>query len=278
MAKATNVNVEPFTRMLSSKVESLDDLIKFGYLSNDKYQKYFAKRRPSYIEIETVQPAEKDNYSSDPWNYKINKYNFRGNFDIDNKHPKIGFFGCSFTFGEGVREEHTHPYIVGKDLALNAFNFGLGGSGIERVAKTFSAVNSVMDLDYAVITLPTWFRHLHLDGQGYMMNIVLGMPNKSHKNISRFLAQASDEYYMTRASSLINWMYDLARYKKVKLIFSSWDHAVNKFCQLAFPDNTIDPFPSKDNGRARDNLHPGPKSQQEHAEQIIKAFNDRAWI
>ena len=56
------------------------------------------------------------------------------------------------------------------------------------------------------------------------------------------------------------------------------DHPLNELCQLIYPDSTIDPFPNIDDKCARDKMHPGPKSQAAHAEQIIKAFHDRAWV
>jgi phospholipase/lecithinase/hemolysin len=62
------------------------------------------------------------------------------------------------------------------------------------------------------------------------------------------------------------------------VLFSSWDHTTNATCKILLPDNTLNPFPNIDDKCARDKMHPGPKSQQAHAEQIIKAINDRAWI
>lgn len=277
MAKATDLELEPYARLMPSKVKSLDDLVPFGYLGYEKYRKYFLRRKP-FVEIETVQASEKEGYKQDPWMYKINRYNFRGSFNTSSKKDRIGFFGCSFTFGEGVKEENTFSNLVGNHFDLNTFNFGIGGAGLERVAKTFSAVNSIVDLDYAVVTLPTWFRQLHLDDKGNMVNIIAGLPHKTFPELSNFLTSASDDYYVVRASSLINWMYDIAKYKGIKLIFSSWDYAVNHFCQLSFPDVTIRPFPNIDDKQARDKMHPGVKSHRAHADQIIEAINDRAWI
>lgn len=277
MSKASNIDVNPYARLMPSKVNKLDDLVPFGYLSSDKYRKHFLKRK-SFVKLDTVQKSEKEGFDADPWQYKINRYNFRGPFDLDDTRPKIGFFGCSFTFGEGVKEDNTFSGIVGKHFNLNTFNFGIGGAGIERVARTFSAVNSLIKLDYAVVTLPTWFRQLHLDERGSIVNIIAGLPHHEYPELSNFLTSASEDYYVVRAGSLINWIYDIAKYRDTKLIFSSWDHKVNQFCQASFPDITIRPFPNIDDKQARDKMHPGIKSHRAHADQIIEAINDRAWI
>ena len=96
--------------------------------------------------------------------------------------------------------------------------------------------------------------------------------------MSNLLTSLDEDYYIVRAATSINWIYDIAKYKGIKLILSSWDQPQNEFCQEAFPNNTIDPFPNIDDKCARDKMHPGPKSQAAHAEQIIKAFHDRAWV
>jgi hypothetical protein len=47
------------------------------------------------------------------WQYRINKYNFREPWNFEAHTPKIGFFGCSFTFGEGIEYPDTFVNIVG---------------------------------------------------------------------------------------------------------------------------------------------------------------------
>tara|TARA_B110000503_G_scaffold142949_1_gene241773 strand:- start:2391 stop:3218 length:828 start_codon:yes stop_codon:yes gene_type:complete len=271
------VTLQPYAKLMPSRVSTLNDLIPFGFLNEESYSKNF-KNNNEFIELNTVQDSELEEFKNNPWTYVIGKYNFRNTWNFDSSKPRIGFFGCSFTFGEGIKNEHTFVDIVSKNLNLNPFNFGSAGSGVERVARLFSAATSVIDFDSVVITLPGWHRQLHIDHLGNMINLIPHYPHCGFEKMSDVLTSLDEDYYIVRAATAVNWMYDIARYKNIKLIFSSWDHPQNEFCQLAFTDNTIDPFPNIDDKCARDKMHPGIKSQAAHAEQIIKAFNDRAWV
>ena len=270
-------NLKSYTKFMPSLVETIEDLRSYGFLNLNKYDEKFNNGQ-DYITINTVQDSELEMFDQDPWNYTIGKHNFRGTYNLNDTRKNVGFFGCSFTFGEGIKHEDTFVDIVSKRFDLNPFNFGIAGSGVERVARLFSAATSVIDFDYAVVTLPGWHRQLHIEPDGTMINLIPHWPHSGYEKLTDLLTKVDEEYYVVRAATAINWMYDIAKYKGIKLIFSSWDHPQNEFCRLAFPNNTINPFPNIDDKCARDKMHPGPKSQQAHADQIIKAFNDKAWV
>lgn len=76
---------------------------------------------------------------SDDWYYKDRIINYTYNStghrskeldDLDHENC-ILFFGDSHTEGIGLEVETTYPYLVSKDLGLDYYNFGLGGSGID---------------------------------------------------------------------------------------------------------------------------------------------------
>jgi len=62
--------------------------------------------------------------------------------------PAILFFGCSYTFGEGVNDEEAAPYRVAvkSDYAYKAFNFGVPGYGSHQMlaALEFGIVEDVI--------------------------------------------------------------------------------------------------------------------------------------
>jgi hypothetical protein len=274
---ARKEDLKPYAKLIPSRVKTLEDLIPYGFFKEQTYNKRFADC-PEYVTIDTVQDSELESFEKDPWTYTIGKYNFRNTLDLNSTKSNIGFFGCSFTFGEGIKNEDTFVDIVSNELDLNPFNFGVAGAGVERTARLFSAATSVIDFDYAVVTLPGWHRQLHVDSYGTMINLIPHYPHSGFEKMCDMLTTLNEDYYIVRAATAINWIYDIARYKGIKLILSSWDHPQNEFCQLAFPENTINPFPNIDDKCARDQMHPGPKSQKAHAAQIIEAFNDRAWV
>jgi len=245
-----------------AKVKTLEDLRPFGALRLDLFEEYLntENRQPPY-RIKLMQIGEERVWDKDPWYYMINKYNFRDEWNFEDSRKRIGFFGCSFTAGEGIESSKLHVNIVANHFGLNVFNFGSGGSSIERVARTFSAVNSLIDLDYAVVTLPAWHRQLHTGNLGDMINLIPSYPHSGYEKLCKTITSLDEDYYATRAASNINWIYDIAKHKGMKILFSSWDHPTNAFCKQMLPENTINPFPNIDDKKARDRMHPGIKSQ-----------------
>ena len=63
--------------------------------------------------------------------YRINQQGFRGD-DFDESQEHIVTFGCSFTFGVGLSEEQTWPYMLAKYLNLPVYNLALGGASADR--------------------------------------------------------------------------------------------------------------------------------------------------
>jgi hypothetical protein len=261
-------------------VKSLEDLRYYGCLRAEIFNKNIPAKETEFYELKCIQDSEASKYKEDPWNYYINFYNFRDKWDFESSKKRIGFFGCSFTTGEGIKSEDTFVQIVGKQLGLNPFNFGTGGASIERIARIFSAATRLIDLDIAVITFPSWYRHLHVDNDGRLINLLPDWHrlNDGYDKLSKSLSSFEDNFHLLKATANINWIYDIACYKNIKILFTSWDHPLNSFCKLILPKNTLEPFPNIDDKCARDNMHPGIKSQRAHANQIIEALHDRTWF
>lgn len=274
----------PYLMSSPANVKSVEYLRTFGVgevltksVKNLKRKLPFSK--PEAYETLAINQAEEDILDPNTdWKYHINKYGFRNEWDLDSKKEKIGFFGCSFTFGEGIHNDDTFVNIVSNALDMTPINVGVGGSGLERTTRTFSAATKVIDFDYAVVTLPAWFRQLHVTKEGKLINIIPYYPHNDFEKLNEIYSSFDEDFFVNQAISYVNWIGDIATANNIKLILCSWDHPLNELCQLIYPDTTIDPFPNIDDKCARDKMHPGPKSQAAHAEQIIKAFHDRAWV
>lgn len=274
---------DSFKKIISSSPSVISDIEQLSIFGYTDRKKYIVKTYKTGHTLQYINHSE-ESIMSDPsnniprWTYFLNNYNFRDEWNFKDKRRRIGFFGCSFTFGEGIHSKNTFAKQVSSHFNLNSFNFGVGGSSIERVARTFSAVTKVIDLDYAVVTLPSWYRCLYLNSDGRLINLIPGMTESQFEAVTRLLAKLKDEYYMNNTISHVNWMVDIAKLKNIKILISSWDHPTNFFCKEMFPSITINPFPNIDDKSARDGMHPGIKSQTAHANQIIEAINDRTWI
>jgi hypothetical protein len=267
---------EKFVMAAPCRTSKLDDLFKLGNFPRERWNKNRVNDEHAIFtwvgknEDAIVKPGD--------WTYYINRYNFRDQWDLNSTKLNVGFFGCSFTFGEGVKSEDTFAQIVSKECNLQLFNFGISGSSVHRTAKIFSAVTNLIDLEYAVFTLPQWHRQLYIDQEGNTINLIPGWSHQNHEALNNKLIEIDEEYHIVQAVSFITWIYDIAKLRNIKLIFSSWDHPLNSLCKVMYPDITIDPFPNIDDKQARDKLHPGPLSHKAHAEQIIKKINDKTWF
>jgi hypothetical protein len=213
------------------------------------------------------------------YNYKLNNCNFRGsNWDLTSTKPKIGFFGCSFTFGEMVEVEHIFPTIVSRKIDYNGFNFGVPGVGIQTVGRTFSAANKLFDFEYAVVTLPDWSRinYLNDDSNGVSykdisLSTSVGLPSYILEDLKLY-QMLNESICVQRMIDTVDWILDIAQYKSTKVIFSSWSDPVSKALEQLYPDYSIDPFPIVDT--VADNDHPAEQSHQRYADMIVRRINE----
>ena len=267
----------PYLKTSPANIKTVSDLRVFGKAHQVSKQRLpFVKQG---YELLACNQAEEEllNPKTD-WKYYINEYNFRNEWNLNSKKETIGFFGCSFTFGEGIHNDDMFVSIVSEALDMNPINVGVGGAGLERTARTFASAANVIKFDYAVLTLPAWTRQMHVTKEGKLINIIPYYPHNDFEKLNEIYSSFDEDFFVNQAISYVNWIGDIATANNIKLILCSWDHPLNELCKFIFPKDTIKPFPNIDDKCARDKMHPGPKSQAAHAEQIIKAFDDRAWV
>lgn len=274
-------DLKPYLRTSPSNIKSLKDLRIFGRTHESLRQRLsFVKQGFELLSCNNAeeQLVKQSEIKPSDWKYKINEYNFRNDWNFDDTRKKIGFFGCSFTFGEGISDDDLFVNIVSNHFSLNSFNLGVGGAGLERVARTWASANKVIKFDYAILTLPAWSRQMHLTSQGEIINIIPQWPHKDYEKIYGVFNSLDEDFYVNHAITYVNWIVDVAEKNNIKILLSSWDYPLNELCEQMYPELTIEPFRNLDDKCARDKMHPGPKSQRAYAETIIRAINDRAWF
>ena len=211
------------------------------------------------------------------YTYKLNNVNFRGNnWDTTSTRSKIGFFGCSFTFGEFVDQYKIFPTIVANKLNFNGFNFGVPGSSIQRVCRSFSAASRCFDFEYAVVVLPDWNRIHYLNndihGARYL-DISAHSPNfptKVQQDFKSYIRLGNDQA-LKRTIDSVDWILDIARISNTKVILSSWSELTYNALSQLYPDYTIGCFPIIDT--VIDNDHPDEQSHKEFARMIVNRIN-----
>lgn len=277
MQKFRGNQLTRFSNLSSAGINTFKELEVFG---NNEFRQHKNKYKfdKGLYTVPYINEAELAYIKNgEDWSYHVNEMYFRNEFDLSTNKVRAGFFGCSFTFGEGIDYKNTFVNLISQQFDFSPFNFGIGGSSIERVARTFSAAVKFIEFDIAIFTLPSWERQFYTE-ESKIINLIPGWPHKGFEKICKLYTKHEDEYYITRAVTNINWIMDIAKYKNIKIILTSWDHPTNELCKCMHLENTLDPFPNIDNKCARDDMHPGIKSQTAHADQIIKAINDRAWF
>jgi len=217
MARGTDF--VPYLRTSPSNIKSVSDLRVFG-----KTHQVF-KQKLSFVKqgFELLACNQAEEELLDPktdWKYYINEYNFRNEWDLNSKKETIGFFGCSFTFGEGIHNDDMFVNIISEALDMNPINVGMGGAGLERTVRTFAAAAQVIDFDYAVFTLPAWSRQMHLTPQGEIINIIPYWPHHDYEKLNQLFTSVDEDFFINQAITYVNWISDIAKANNIKIVLS----------------------------------------------------------
>lgn len=281
-----------YSKMSPYCVNSLKDLIPFGPLGNSKYLANM-KKLAGYPEdhskewkVLSIHPGsptaftEEKNFESDPWYYVINEYGFRDVWKPEPNKSNIAFFGCSVTFGEGLHTPQLYSTILANKLKMNRYNFGIPGAGSLRIARTFVAVQQVLNLKYAVVCLPHAHRVEYAD-QGvppgkvpmYPVNLVPGHAFPEFNSIHKKVYKTFDDNFVgLQLLQAVTMILESAKANNTKVFFCTWDmfvlYLLGNFNIPNLYENTF--RLDKELSFARDGVHPGPVQNKEWADNLYK--------
>lgn len=193
-------------------------------------------------------------YIDNPITYKHNSFGFRGN-DVDLSKPFDVYMGCSFTYGVGLHEEHTWPYLVSKEIQYsNYFNIGIPGSGIGTWYSAFKFILRLGSIRKLFAFIPNHPRvEIPIKQYPTAFNVTpqsISTLRKTHSDVDGILRHSLENY-------LSDEDYLIDRY--FQLLF-----AIRHLCEV----NKIEFYgynlykhylvhPSKESIIARDINHPG---------------------
>ena len=197
--------------------------------------------------------------------YFINDCGFRDQLPDENSDNIFGFFGCSFTFGEGLDSKDNFPHLISQHYNKKCLNLGQTGTGASRIALTFAAAANIWNIETAIVTLPNWARFHYVDVDCSMKSLHLPyeIDNIECNTIREFMVEHfSDQYMLAATKDAINYIITVAKLKNIKLILTSWDPDVAKIIQSvsnyeAPIFSMIESNPPSDDDKARDYIHPG---------------------
>jgi len=155
-----------------------DELLKD---SSGDYKNYWQKKIPqgsNFYKNKTVckLSAEAnvvvDNYKNINIEYIFDENGYRlfRPESFENIKDEIFCFGCSFTLGFGLPEDHTWPYILSKKINMKPINYGVGGISTDFIARQiYQIFNTIPKEKYpkhVFIFFPEIFRKEYLINEG----------------------------------------------------------------------------------------------------------------
>ncbi len=274
----SNEKLDP--RYLSPyNVKSLAELVEFGNFAGpmaaDIKNRHGITQDSLNWKYTYIRKEEAPNFDKDPWQYTINQYGFRDVWRNKAKRPNIGFYGCSNTFGEGVESSKHWTTLLSKHYNMCKYNFGIGGASALRVARTFVATQQVLNLNYAVILLPSLHRVDYAEISENGATEIQMLPWKN-PNFSKSQEKKWTDIYATYDNSMfiMNLIYavsmitESAKAHNVKIVFSSWcGETLYTLGKINAP-NLYPNLALKTRDHARDGEHPGPESSKLFAEKL----------
>lgn len=233
-------------------------------------------------------------YTDKPtFNYKINSLGFRGDWELeDNNYVKIGFFGCSFTYGVGIAEEDLYVTLITNELSkklgktCKAYNFGIPGAPAGKITRYYSMLSNFIKFDYVICLMPHTGRieyPIIRNDKEVSWNII---PNWSETNIQdekfrlKFYETIDNKFLNSDYIRNINHCETIAKLNNSKIYFSSWDQ-VSYECLYNYyinrdPSKLLPWFQALEyhiNPRillGRDGIHPGPRSHLEFSKRALE--------
>jgi hypothetical protein len=274
----SNEKLDP--RYLSPyNVKSLAELVEFGNFAGpmaaDIKNRHGITQDSLNWKYTYIRKEEAPNFDKDPWQYTINQYGFRDVWRNKAKRPNIGFYGCSNTFGEGVESSKHWTTLLSKHYNMCKYNFGVGGASALRIARTFVATQQVLNLNYAVILLPSLHRvdyaEISENGATEMQMLPWKNPNFSksqEKKWTDIYATYDNSMFIMNLIYAVSMITESAKAHNVKIVFSSWcGETLYTLGKINAP-NLYPNLALKTRDHARDGEHPGPESSKLFAEKL----------
>jgi len=217
---------------------------------------------------------EADDYSSDPWQYEVNKHCFRGRNWKFRKVP--AFFGCSFTFGIGVKTPF--PQIIENMYGGNAVlpNLGIPGGASLDIIKSFVTMAQLHPMSHAFISLPQidrMFTPEVLEDKWIFSDVIPNALDKTHWKASKQRKQVEvwvGDLARAYTVDYIDWAELVAKQRGIKLYWSSWDVETDKFIKPYITNHFKWPLGDR---KGRDGMHPGPVVHETVAQTIWDIIN-----
>lgn len=213
--------------------------------------------------------------------YSINDMGFRDAYPGPDQSNILAFFGCSFTFGEGLPSKKNFPYMLAHKTGQQMLNLGMPGTGAHRIYLTMLAASNIWNIDTAVVTFPNYSRFHYVDNAGNLLSIIPPHPIEP-KDVNKvrlsLLKSFSDSYFISQTRDAVQSIILLAKLKGIKLILGSWDMHTRTMIKKCFNYEPANYIPNTKSETARDNIHPGPTAARDYTKELTKFIKENRYV
>lgn len=181
----------------------------------------------------------------------------------------VCYYGCSFTYGEGVDRNQRWTDVIDYKQGYSSNNFGIRGVCIDDILSIFVATTKFIKMKKALFLFPDCARqtfpiYLHELKKSKFINIYPGYPT-FYTDIAKTWFSLPDLFYEDKTQSAINLITHIANLNNIDLYFSSWSPTVFK---LLPQDKRIKNYVPNDN-LGSDGAHPGSEYHNQLAQKFI---------
>ena len=266
--------------MYKNNIEEMKDYFHF-YYSKKKFD-YVAKNG-THHRCHPL-PCDKDH------KFYWSNLPFAQNIAFKNNKNCIGAFGCSFTFGDGLKEEETWPYLLEKEKKIKILNFGTSGSGMDSIYLNIVSSSLEYSFNEIIVLLPNldrkiarlfykdnWFRWVVSPSIGPLGWDLLPTPIGEYLNLDKSIFYKKGEKVVRSIVNDKEQRYNKKIIKKIidfcdkrykKYIISSWSKETLEYLKKTYKDKSITFYDSS--GPLNSSNHPSIMQNQRFVNSLIK--------
>jgi hypothetical protein len=217
-----------------------------------------------YLNIDERDASEKIKNNHYRYTYKLNEWGYRSSDPtIKTTNFELATFGCSITYGIGLPEEETLPYLLSKKLNTNYLNLGIPSGSISKITRLFKNYVNLYKPKTCFILFPPInreeiiFKNDNSD-KYYFTDFVPGFYSE-YDIVKNFIMGNPLEYLEIGNIKSMELIKYIAMVNNITLYVSSWDVDTYEIVKKIFSNDIVltrYTFDSTIYGFARDGMHP----------------------
>ena len=243
-----------------------DDILKIDFLSKGKLKYCWPNEKDEFILNLKTQP-EDWKYRNKDVIYTINSHGYRVNKEfneIDWKNS-IVVFGCSMVFGQGVSDDETLPYFIGKLFNREVINLGVPSCSNEFILDNAIRMKKKYGTPYAMIMMWTLSNRIPYYGEECVKHLGIWVNREDNQTSHADYDNIIHNLYYDKSNEF-NRLYNITEMSRQLFNKETNYFDGSFFCETAHYGKCYDRFGFK-NG-ARDLVHAGKEDLERIANEI----------